>query len=188
MADRSNKNRSSSQKRTRRKRSIQSPTSTEFGGLFARGVLSILPGSKLTIGIADFVFKSLGYTTVKNITMHDDYEVTAGFQTTGLTALFHLALKDILFKNYTPIECGKVVYILTIVPADLDPLPLKLFHKRHRVRNVGCWLLPSYFFGPLKSVDIMILHIKVCSLAASFGKTSLKGADWTIKRMNSKDG
>lgn len=83
------------------RRLYQPTSSTGYGGLIARGVrtlLSVLPGSKLTTGIADFVFKSLGYST--KIAMCGS-EVDAEFQATGLCALFHLALKDLLVDSYT---------------------------------------------------------------------------------------
>lgn len=88
-------------KRQNVRRKRQSPSSTGFGGLIARGVrtlLSVLPGSSLTTGIADFVFKSLGYSKVLSV-IGNEVEVT--FQATGLTALFHLKLKDILFESFT---------------------------------------------------------------------------------------
>lgn len=96
-------NNPSAKKRKFPKRKRQSPTSTGFGGLLAHGVrtlLSVLPGSALTVGIADFVFKSLGYST-KSPILNSDQTVTATFQATGLTALFHIALKDILFQSFT---------------------------------------------------------------------------------------
>lgn len=90
-------------RRTRRKqRSRQSVSNTGYAGLVARGVrtlLSVLPGSKLTSGIADFVFGSLGYT--KSISLHENNIIKADFQCTGLVALFHLALKDVLFESFT---------------------------------------------------------------------------------------
>lgn len=81
----------------------QSPSSTGYGGLLARGIrtlLSVLPGSLLIPGIVDFAFKSLGYTT-KSPRLNHDGTISVEFQTTGLTALFHLALKDILIQSFT---------------------------------------------------------------------------------------
>lgn len=90
------------QKKSNSRRRLSQPTgSTGYGGLIARGVrtlLSVLPGSQLTTGIADFVFKSLGYTKVVSVR---GSEVDAEFQATGLTALFHLALKDVLYESFT---------------------------------------------------------------------------------------
>lgn len=89
-------------KKSTPQRRISQPTgSTGYGGLIARGVrtlLSVLPGSQLTTGIADFVFKSLGYSKVMSVR---GSEVDAEFQATGLTALFHLALKDLLYESFT---------------------------------------------------------------------------------------
>lgn len=82
----------------------QSTSYTGFGGLIARGIrtlLSVLPGSELTTGIADFAFKSLGYSKVILPLDSDSHTVQAEFLCTGLTALFHIALKDILFESFT---------------------------------------------------------------------------------------
>lgn len=86
----------------RTNRARQSPTATGFGSLMARGVrtlLSVLPGSKLTTGIADFAFKALGYSQEIVVLDANSGMVKVTFLATGLTALFHLALKDILFDS-----------------------------------------------------------------------------------------
>lgn len=88
----------------RNKAKRQSTSFTGFGGLIARGVrtlLSVLPGSELTTGIADFAFKSLGYSKVTLPLDASTNTVQAEFLATGLTALFHIALKDLLFESFT---------------------------------------------------------------------------------------
>lgn len=89
---------------TRRRRAQQSTSSTGHASLIARGVrtlLSVLPGSKLTTGIADFAFKSLGYSTVMLPIDANTSTIKADLSVTGVTALFHLALKDLLFDSFT---------------------------------------------------------------------------------------
>lgn len=89
------------QKGRRNGRVRQSTRSTGYGGLIARGVrtlLSVLPGSTLTTGIADFVFKSLGYTSSLEGNLN---KFAADIKVTALTANFHIAAKDILFDSYT---------------------------------------------------------------------------------------
>lgn len=85
-----------------RRNGKQSTNTTGFGSLVAKGIrtlLSTLPGSTLTVGIADFVFKSLGYT--ESFQVSEDGAFTAQMKVTALTANFHIALKDVLFDSYT---------------------------------------------------------------------------------------
>lgn len=70
----------------------------------ARGVrtlLSILPGSKLKGGIADFKFRSMGVTDDVTVLDPKTCSVTGTKYVIGLTALFHLALKDIMIDSFS---------------------------------------------------------------------------------------
>lgn len=96
---RQKKKTSPTRRRTFRKRST---TQTGLGGLIAKGIRTILmtlPGSTLTVPIADVAFKALGYAT--GIELGDGNTVKADTKVTGLCSLFHVDLKDILFESYT---------------------------------------------------------------------------------------
>lgn len=90
-------------RKRRRRRARQSTKSTGHKGLVARGVrvlYSVAPGSKLQQKFYDFGFKNIGFINNTGLPINAT-EISASMYVTGLGALFHLRLQDILFGGVT---------------------------------------------------------------------------------------
>lgn len=134
MAGKNRRQRPKAQKKTSKTRSrsrtrIPRTSTTPLSGLIARGIrtlISVLPGSTLLKGVADFIFSAYGYTPA--VLPDKDGKVQAKMQLTGLCAMFHVALKDILYDSST-----------------------------HGVRNLNGGWTTNYGSGVLKSVTITVI-------------------------------